>query len=287
MTELKTRFVGNCPVCERDQRLRDGKMVHHGYLRPGDGFIHGDCPGVQFPAYELSTLGCEHYLKGKQEQRVSLLAFLGQLERGEIRTLHKEVYDGMSRFPKLVPVSADSQDPQELALFARLLKAKIGQTKGHITSCEFEITRMEKRIAAWTLKAVRTLEEAAAQEAARTAPEKAAKKAERDAKRAAKAKKAAELKAKRDGWEADKQAMIKKYSDLFKAFSTSVESKANTRASAVLAWKEMYKAMNKRSAYYFYPRALECDEALLSLGLAKMKDNFCYYANEFGHLFIS
>ena len=29
-SEMKTRYVGNCQICEADQKLRDGLLVHHG-----------------------------------------------------------------------------------------------------------------------------------------------------------------------------------------------------------------------------------------------------------------
>lgn len=44
--DLTTRYIGNCQICEGEQKLHDGRMVHHGYKRPGDGQIDGDCPGV-------------------------------------------------------------------------------------------------------------------------------------------------------------------------------------------------------------------------------------------------
>ena len=47
-----TRYLGNCQVCEGDQKLHHGRMVHHGYKRPGDGFIV--CPGVHQVPYEVS-----------------------------------------------------------------------------------------------------------------------------------------------------------------------------------------------------------------------------------------
>jgi len=44
--ELSTRYIGWCPVCERDIKVRDDVLVHHGYQRPGVGYIIGDCVGV-------------------------------------------------------------------------------------------------------------------------------------------------------------------------------------------------------------------------------------------------
>lgn len=280
MTEMKTRFVGNCPVCERDQRLKDNRMVHHGYQRPGDGCIYGDCPGVKYLAYELSTEGCEYYKKMVQSQKAAVEAHLASLEAGEVKTLHKETYDGSSRFPKLVPVQEGE------AGFLSLLRSAINKAHGRISQCEFEIERMNKRIAAWTLKAVRTLEEAA--EAARTAPEKLARKAERDAKRQARADKAAALKAKRDAWKAERQALITKYHDLFTKLHNGLESVQDRKNCANMHWRDMNKASRKKGYLSFYPRELGCDEALIALGLARTENrgsgDFTMYAYDNGLL---
>jgi hypothetical protein len=41
-----------CQVCERVQALtKDGVLVHHGYERPGHGWIVGDCFGVGHKPY--------------------------------------------------------------------------------------------------------------------------------------------------------------------------------------------------------------------------------------------
>ena len=41
-----------CQVCERTQALtKDGVLVHHGYERPGHGWIVGDCFGVGHKPY--------------------------------------------------------------------------------------------------------------------------------------------------------------------------------------------------------------------------------------------
>jgi hypothetical protein len=41
-----TRYIGRCGVCEGDYKLLSGRLVHHGYRRPGHGYIVGDCFGV-------------------------------------------------------------------------------------------------------------------------------------------------------------------------------------------------------------------------------------------------
>lgn len=40
-----------CQICERQQALFGGNLGHHGYTRPGCGFIQGDCMGVGHEPY--------------------------------------------------------------------------------------------------------------------------------------------------------------------------------------------------------------------------------------------
>lgn len=50
---------GTCPCCFSTQAVRDGKMVHHGYQRPGEGFQTASCMGVRFKPFERSVKGTE------------------------------------------------------------------------------------------------------------------------------------------------------------------------------------------------------------------------------------
>ena len=65
-----TRYIGNCQICEGDQKLHVGRMVHHGYQRPGDGAIRGDCPGVGQVPYEVSCDLVKSY-KGNVAKRAA------------------------------------------------------------------------------------------------------------------------------------------------------------------------------------------------------------------------
>jgi len=48
-------YAGTCQACGRHQSLtKKLELVHHGYERPGDGYIVGDCAGVAHLPYELS-----------------------------------------------------------------------------------------------------------------------------------------------------------------------------------------------------------------------------------------
>jgi hypothetical protein len=78
---------GTSPVCERSIRLRAGKIVHHGYARPGRGHIVGDCYGVGFAPYEVSSDGTRAYRDRMVAAGLTAEAFLARLESGAIEEL--------------------------------------------------------------------------------------------------------------------------------------------------------------------------------------------------------
>ena len=57
-----THYIGLCPVCMNRIKCQGERLVHHGYKRPGDGCIHGDCFGVGREPHELSDLTARAYL---------------------------------------------------------------------------------------------------------------------------------------------------------------------------------------------------------------------------------
>jgi len=62
----KKEFVrprAECQICERQQATETGGCLgHHGYTRPGCGFIQGDCMGVGYQPYP-KTDALEAYLR--------------------------------------------------------------------------------------------------------------------------------------------------------------------------------------------------------------------------------
>lgn len=68
---------GTCGICRNVQKLKNEKLVLHGYSRPGYGWIEGKCFGVGYKAWELSKESGVDYLKrlkqliGQQKQAVS------------------------------------------------------------------------------------------------------------------------------------------------------------------------------------------------------------------------
>ena len=56
-----TRHIGFCPCCAKDFKVRSNNLVHHGYERPGCGYIVGDCMGALETPHELSTELAKRY----------------------------------------------------------------------------------------------------------------------------------------------------------------------------------------------------------------------------------
>jgi len=55
--------TGTCPCCFRNVKMHEGRIVLHGYNRPGHGYIIGRCFGVGYEPYERSTKGTENILE--------------------------------------------------------------------------------------------------------------------------------------------------------------------------------------------------------------------------------
>lgn len=96
---LKTSYVGQCQACFQKQVIKatGGSTKHtlvlHGYSRPGFGYIHGQCSGVNHEPYELSCeytkewkSQCENYLVTRRE-------YLKQLKANKVDKLNIYLLD--------------------------------------------------------------------------------------------------------------------------------------------------------------------------------------------------
>lgn len=280
MSDLKTRYIGTCPICESEYRLHKGKLVHHGYRRPGDGMIHGDCFCVYFEPYEVSDRGCRLYKTNAEAIKASLEKYLEHLNSGNVRQIDHEVYKGLGSYETVI-LDADSKDPVEQQKFKRALEYKIQKTEYELKNCVREIERMERLIRDWTLKPIKTLEEAA------SILEKAAaeRRAEREAKKAKKTAKLDAIKAKKERWAKERQELITKYKTRFE------QTPRVNRATAVATWVEMHKEKAKKGYLDFQPQDLECDEVLKELGLVVERTYpgrttpFMSYADKWGYIY--
>lgn len=180
---MKTTTVGTCIVCEREIAVREshgnGKnnglpvLVHHGYRRPGDGAIHGDCYAVGLLPHEPSPETASLYRGWCEAQLVDLRRALVQHESNGV-----DVYMRLERVP--VPTTAvrplghlygakddpawmetfvvyrrDESEPARQRVFADLQADAIVRTKQRIDWNEREIERMRKAIEAWVKKPLR------------------------------------------------------------------------------------------------------------------------------------
>lgn len=165
---MKTRFVGRCPVCERDFKLSGGGMVHHGYRRPGDGCIHGDCFAVAMAPYEASCEGSKLYKAALEGRRVQPAVRLAELQSGAVEAL--TVLESGSRSKRVEILK--SANPSK---FEQALQSAIWNIKGLIKNLDRDIARMAKLIEGWTIQPARTFEEEEAKGDALKGERKAAK----------------------------------------------------------------------------------------------------------------
>ena len=154
--------VGTCPVCERAIRVRTGKMVHHGFTRPGGrGHIVGDCFAVHRAPYEVSCDATRDYRRVTVEALERSRAYLFRLRSGEVHALGNEV-----RVP--VPTTAErtrrrdpgwttwidtvtdsAEEPERRRLWWLTFNRIVGETEDRIRVLSGEIARCDRLIRDW------------------------------------------------------------------------------------------------------------------------------------------
>jgi hypothetical protein len=86
--KVKAANLGTCPCCFNEQKtLKGERMVHHGYQRPGYGYIVGDCFGVKYPRFEISCEGTIAYKACIALARANVDRNLTKLLAGGFETL--------------------------------------------------------------------------------------------------------------------------------------------------------------------------------------------------------
>jgi hypothetical protein len=252
---LATRFVGNCQLCEGDFRLRDGRLVHHGYKRPGDGSIHGDCPGVGLPPYEATCEGIRAYVVSLRDQVAHEDEFRRQLEAGEIKKLTIQKGYGYNR--KFVEiVASDSHE------WRGEVRSRVSSTKHRIKRLQEAIVRAEQRIARWSPQPIRTF----AEEAAKADKSRADRAAEVAARRDAQRAKRAAIDAKSAELEARRKVVRDSFVQRFQELGEKAPSRARD-AEARDIWLDMRKQKNWSAVGY--PQSLWINDVFIALGLAE------------------
>lgn len=271
-----TRYIGTCPVCEGEFRLLKERMVHHGYKRPGHGSIEGDCPGVGYPPYEVSTEGTERYLERVQRGLLQEQDFLARLQRGVVEKLQVPDYSkDWSRFPPMKQITA--ADGYQ---FEQAIRDKIQHTKYLIDGLRRESERCDRLIRDWRPRPVRTLEESIEREAAAKAERaavRASARAARDAKKQA-------TRSKMDAREQRERDFIARYRDKLQDAAARLD-----KHGGLNIWKRMHieakKEVSSRGRWLMkFVTEMKIDPQLIDLGLANVRGDYLNYADERGWL---
>lgn len=143
--------TGTCPVCEGNFKLDSGgKIGHHGFTRPGDGWLHGSCFGVKYRPFELDAVGAIDYGVALGKHLVGKQAYLARLVSGEIKSFTKEVSQGYSK-PKLAVEVTIESDKYE---FESITKQRIFSTEQDIKMITKDIAYFQNKVANWKLDAL-------------------------------------------------------------------------------------------------------------------------------------
>lgn len=260
--DTKTRFIGNCQLCERDQKLDNGLMVHHGYQRPGVGYIFGDCPGVHVVPYEVSCDAIKAWKVQLEAELVGQKARLAKLLNGEVTSFIEMEYAG-PRQDKVMVTYEFATTPKYK--WESLLRSRIWEAERQVGATETTIARCEARITAWEPKPIRTFEE----EMAKVQADKAARAVVVAEKRAAKQAKIDATKAKQDALKAKRQAIKDDFIAKFKALAESPESIVETKKAAIVLANELTKAKYR----FLYVHELGLDDVFIKLGLAERENS--------------
>lgn len=80
----QTLNAGTCGVCGRLMRInKHGRIVNHGFTRPGYGYLIGGCFGVGYRPYNKSPQSCVDFAAYLGEYIVKQLAYVARLKSDE------------------------------------------------------------------------------------------------------------------------------------------------------------------------------------------------------------
>ncbi len=265
--ETATRYLGHCQYCNGIFKLHAGKLVHHGYKRPGTGEIEGDCRGVKLLPYEVS---CEDTKRFQGEVRARLYGeqeYLRKLQAGEVTEIIE-----ISFWEKKTITHKKGDERWSL-----ILQNRIDHQKSVVRLVQLEHERLTAMVDGWK-KAPLIVEEEDLQEKRAL---KAKREAERTAKWRAKQARRDRIAAERSAREKTRADQRQKWRDELKAIADGPGSEAEKMRKAL-----DFLASLRRAKYFPIHQGwvgnLEADEVLISLKLASRNDRGrvdYYYGN--------
>lgn len=163
--KMVARFLGFCPCCAKDFKIQEGVLVHHGYERPGDGRIHGDCFAVGMTPHETSPDTAKKYLAILRMHEAAAVAYLETLASQTTVTLKKQQYDAATYQYVMVPYRVVKAEVSEHK-WAEVMERVTAQAESELRQVRSECNRVQLLVDTWEAKPLRTWEEDAAEKAA-------------------------------------------------------------------------------------------------------------------------
>lgn len=164
LADSPERPAGTCAICQAVFVVRRGRLVLHGYQRPGDGFLRGDCFGAGRPPFELAPDALVEFRPHLSAYLTGRAARLAQLRAGEVHEIAVPVRArGGSREPGShfivrrgdAPNYMPSRGPTH-AGFEALLRAAIADAERDVRWATEDLERIDRMIAEWEPRPLRT-----------------------------------------------------------------------------------------------------------------------------------
>lgn len=139
-----TANAGTCPICTGiwmlvKTGLNKGRLVNHGFMRPGEGWQTDGCFGEKALPYEKSTAALTRYLDHLEKLHASTNNWLDTLKtKPPAQTRDRCSY---SRTPPLIAADHPNYQPS--------IERAIADVERQITTLNAEITRSRKKIDQW------------------------------------------------------------------------------------------------------------------------------------------
>lgn len=131
---------GTCSCCFRDTAvIETGRMAHHGYQRPGDGYQSASCAGVRFPPLEVSTEGLEWLIWSTSEKLGADRERLSRRE--EMTSITYETHEKGRLVPRMISRGEEGWD--------KVLRAWTRMMEHAVQSGERQLDHLEGELETW------------------------------------------------------------------------------------------------------------------------------------------
>ena len=172
----KSEHMGTCQVCFRLQKAPKDRLSLHGYTRPGDGFLNGECIGSRELPYELSCettkrvlANLETHLSQLKEYFTKLKnrkvpefvwEYMAKTEHGKEITKHITVHIGDARKPAPADRSMIYMYTYpHIPSYDEMLEKAIYQQERKISLTEYDIIAFKDKVKRWELKPLKPIPE--------------------------------------------------------------------------------------------------------------------------------